>query len=238
MSKRSHEISKKTSDILLNEIFLENVTLKTLGRDAILQSVDIHLPMDQTLVIESSNPQNAVYFLQFLAGRMNCESGQILWNGENIFAADSDVNSNEVLTSYFENHFLDRHQTVESVLNEIKFNFTEYDIYEQFEIESIRSVPIKNLSYELSKTIFLIQAILTSPQALILEDPALGLSEFYWLQLLDLIQYQQRRGYLRHIYMTNHHPTALRHLAYNKVFLEDGLIYFDESAGYKKASHF
>ncbi len=75
-------------------------------------------------------------------------------------------------------------------------------------------------------------------QTLILEDPAMGLSEVNWLQILDLMQYQQRRGHFRHVYMTNHHPTALRHLAFNKIFIEDGLIYFDEAAGYKKASHF
>jgi len=237
MSKSDQHENFLVND-LLHQISLENVTLKTFGKDPILQAVDMYLPIDQTMVIESSNPQNAVYFLQFLAGRMNCDSGRILWNGENIFSSDSTADVKKILTSYFETHFADRDQTVGALLSSTDFNLMEYDIFEQFEIESLKKEKIKNLSYEMSKTVFLIQTVLGSPQALILEDPAMGLSEFNWLQFLDLIQYQQRRGYLRHIYMTNHHPTALRHLAYNKVFLEDGLIYFDENAGYKKASHF
>ena len=38
----------------IDEIYLDNVTLKQLGRDPILQSVDLSLPVDQTVVIESS----------------------------------------------------------------------------------------------------------------------------------------------------------------------------------------
>jgi ABC-type multidrug transport system ATPase subunit len=228
----------KTQQISLDEIQLENVTLKLLGRDAILQSVDLVLPMDQTLVIESSNPQNAVCFLQFLAGRMNCDSGQILWNGENIFSQDSDLDPRAILSSYFENHCFDKNITLSKILQNGEWNEDSFDIVDMFDFEDIKNVKLKDLTYQLKKTIFLIQSVMTNPQILLLEDPAMGLAESHWLQLLDLIQYQQRRGFLRHVYMTNNHPTALRHLAYNKVFIEDGLVYFDENAGYKKASHF
>ncbi len=235
---KSQSTIKNNSEISLDEIYLENVTLKMLGRDPVLQSVNIHLPIDQTLVIESSNPQNAVCFLNFLAGRMDCESGQILWNGENIFSADNEVSTESLLSCYFENHFANRSQTVGTAINTIAANCDGYDAIEQFDFSDILNVPIKSVSYDLQKTIFLIQKIMQPAQTLILEDPAMGLSEFNWLQILDLIQYQQRRGHFRHVYMTNHHPTALRHLAFNKIFIEDGLIYFDEDAGYKKASHF
>ncbi len=235
---KSQSTTKNNSDISLDEIYLENVTLKMLGRDPVLQSVNIHLPIDQTLVIESSNPQNAVYFLNFLAGRMDCESGQILWNGENIFSVDNEVSTASLLSCYFENHFANRSQTVGAAIKTIAAHCDGYDAIEQFDFSDILNVPIKSVSYDLQKTIFLIQKIMQPAQTLILEDPAMGLSEFNWLQILDLIQYQQRRGHFRHVYMTNHHPTALRHLAFNKIFIEDGLIYFDEDAGYKKASHF
>ena len=49
---------------------------------------------------------------------------------------------------------------------------------------------------------------------------------------------QQRRGFLRHIFMSNHHPTAMRHIGHNRIFLEDGLIYIDEEINSKKVSHF
>jgi ABC-type multidrug transport system ATPase subunit len=232
------EIQNSKSQLLMNEIHLDNVTLKKFGRDPILHSVSIALPTDQTLVIESSNHQNAVDFLQLIAGRLACESGQILWDGENIFNADNDLDINEVIACYFDGYIFDRHQNVEDFLAGSGFDFDAYDIFDQFEIKSIGITKLGNLPYAMCKLVLLIRAVLNSAQALILEDPASGLSEHHWLQLMDLIQYQQRRGHFRHVYMTNHHPTALRHLAYNQIYIEDGLIYFDESAGYKKASHF
>ncbi len=235
---KSQQIFSQNSAAPLDEILLENVTLKMFGRDPVLQSVNIQLPTDQTLVVESSNPQNAVCFLHFIAGRMICDSGQILWNGANPFAADSYVCMDQWLSSYFENHFADRKKTVSETFNVIQASLESYDLIEQFEFKDIQNKKISDLSYELQKTIFLIQKIAQPAQVLVLEDPAMGLSETLWLQVLDLMNYQQRRGHLRHVYMTNHHPTALRHLAFNKIFIEDGLIYFDENAGYKKASHF
>lgn len=231
-------IQNETSENSVEQIKLDNVTLKMFGRDAILQSVDVVLPMDETVVIESSNPQNALYFLQFLAGRLVCESGQMLCNGENIFSGENDINPQTIMTSFFENYFCDRNLTVETLFLQSTFNFDNYDVYSYFEIEQFKKVQIKSLSYEVQKTVFLIYTVLNCAEVLVLEDPAMGLSEFHWLQFLDLVQYQQRQGGLRHIFLTNNHPTALRHMAYNKLFLEDGLIYFDESAGYKKASHF
>ncbi len=222
----------------IDEIYLDNVTVKGSSKEAILQAVDIRLPMDETLIVESSNPQNAVYFLQLLAGRLNCDSGRILWNGQNVFSNENEIDLKPILSCYFENHMCDRQKTVAVVLSPLQKNMNNYDILDQFELQDIQDIQIKNLSYEMQKIIFLIQAVAQIAQVLILEDPAMGLSEFNWLQFMDLVQYQQRRGFLRHIYMTNHHPTALRHLSYNKIFLEEGLIYFDENAGYKKASHF
>lgn len=235
---KSLKNSKSASIQSIDEIYLENVTLKQFGRDPVLQSVDLKLPIDQTLVVESSKPQNAVLFLQFLAGRANCDSGQLLWNGHNLFHSEQEVDPQNLLACYFENHFGDKNCSVQSLLSGTQLTKNEYDLVEMFELESILDIKIKTLSYDLQKTLFLIKAVLNEAQILILEDPALGLSEFHWLQFLDLMQYQQRRGFLRHVYMTNNHPSALRHLAFNKIFIEDGLVYFDENAGYKKASHF
>lgn len=231
-------LQNEKSENSIEQIHLDNVTLKMFGRDAILQSVDVALPMDETVVIESSNPQNALYFLQFLAGRLVCESGQLLLNGENIFSGENDTNPQEIIASFFENYFCDKNLTVEALFMQSTFDFENYDVCSYFEIEQYKNIQIKNLSYEIQKTVFLICTVLHGAEVLVLEDPAMGLTEFHWLQFLDLVQYQQRQGGLRHVFLTNNHPTALRHMGYSKLYLEDGLIYFDESAGYKKASHF
>ena len=81
----------------LNHVYLENVTLLQPGADPVLQSVDFELPTDQTIVIESSNPNSSIQFLQFLSGSRPCTSGRILWNGQDIFSDDFDVRKMRVL---------------------------------------------------------------------------------------------------------------------------------------------
>jgi hypothetical protein len=48
----------------------------------------------------------------------------------------------------------------------------------------------------------------------------------------------QRQGHLRHIYLTNNHPAAARHLDASIIYVEDGLIYLDEGQTFKKIVHF
>ena len=73
---------------------------------------------------------------------------------------------------------------------------------------------------------------------LVLEDPAVGLSEKVFLNCLDWIQMWQRQGHLRHIYMTNNHPAAARHLDAILLHVEDGLIYVEDEENFKKIVHF
>lgn len=220
----------------LEEVVLDNVTLSGQGIDPVLLSVDFTLPIDQTVIVESSNPQNAVYFLQFLAGRTQCQSGRLLWNSLDIFSEECDVDPREAMGCFFENDRVMPKDTFQSVWNTSPEAYKE--LVEHFELLAVHQKPLIQLSYELQRLAFLVRATLKEPQMLILQDPAVGLSEKVWLDFLDLVQLKQRRGSIRHIYMTNHHPTALRHLSYNKMYIEDGLIYFDAESGFKKAAHF
>lgn len=222
----------------INQVSLENVTLAQPGLDPVLQNVDFELPVDQTVVIESSNPNSALQFLQFLSGARPCSSGRILWNGQDIFADDHEVDPREVMGAYFEGG---RHQLSMSV----KSFFEQFIAPEELQVicEQLDLTPYLNnelgkLSYNVQKLVFMSQAVAKNPQMLLLEDPASGLTEQQWLNFLDLIQYKQRQGHLRHIFITNHHPTAMNHLGHNKIFLEEGIIYFDESAPSKKVAHF
>lgn len=222
----------------LNQINLENVTLLQPGTDPVLQSVDFELPSDQTIVIESSNPNSSIQFLQFLSGSRPCISGRILWNGQDIFSDENEVDPRSVMGVYFEGG---NHHSNLSV-NDFFKQFTTPEelkvICEQLDLTPYLNNEMGKLSYSVQKLIFMTQAIAKNPQMLLLEDPASGLTEAQWLNFLDLIQYKQRAGHLRHIFLTNHHPTAMNHLGHNKLFLEEGIIYFDESAPAKKVAHF
>lgn len=222
----------------LDELLLENVTLAQSGQDPILQSVDFILPTDQNIVVESSNPQNAVLFLQFIACRRAADAGLLLWNNQNIFSDESEFDVNKGISSYFENYNIHPKDTIKSLwLGHL--SKTEYtEVCRHFELQKWQNKSLKELPFALQKIAFLVKTLFANPQMLILEDPANGLTDQLWLNFLDFVQYKQRQGHLRHIYLTNHHPTALSHLTYNKIYIEDGLIYFDQEAGFKKVSHF
>ncbi|MGZ3691415.1 MAG: hypothetical protein ACXVAX_07925, partial [Pseudobdellovibrio sp.] len=109
---------------------------------------------------------------------------------------------------------------------------------EHFDFEKQTETAFKNLSYEFQKLTMLIVATLRVPQMLVLEDPALGLSETSFLNFLDWIQYWQRQGQMRHLFMTNNHPTAARHLEFISMFVDEGLVYVEDEPTYKKVVHF
>ncbi len=210
------------------------------GFDPVLQAVDIEIPMDQTIIIQSSNPTHSVYLLEVIAGRKVPHSGRIFWNEDNLFGPDDTAwSSHDLVGCYFENQRPHPKQT----LNDI-FLFCNpsdelvQEAIEHFELENEMKLKFSNLTYEKQKLILLIVSTLRQPQMLILEDPASGLTEKSFLQFLDWVQRGQRQGHLRHVFMTNHHPAALRHLDCSVMYLEDGLVYFEENQKFKKAVHF
>ncbi len=226
------------SNFDLDQLFLENVTLLHQGRDPILKSVDFDLPTDQTVVIESSDPQNAVNFLKFIAGQLPCRTGRILWNGLDVFSEEAAVDPRQVMGAYFEQQCLPSKKTVSEMLLMWASTDETMAILEDFEMTHLQNKKMNELDFGSQKLIYLVMSVLKNPQFLILEDPANGLNEKQWLLYLDHIQFKQRRGHLRHIYLTNHHEKALNHLEHNKIYIEEGLIYIDETMPLKKVAHF
>lgn len=226
--------------ISLDQISFENVSLLQNGLDPVLQAVDLQLPMDQTVVIQSSNPAHAVSLLEVLAGRREPQSGRVFWNENNLFETEeNDWTRHDLVGCYFENQRPSPKMILQQLFRNV--NSAEeimQDIGEYFDFENDIDKTFQVLSYEKQKLALLIAATLKNPQMLILEDPASGLSEKYFLQYLDWIQRGQRMGHLRHLFLTNHHPAALRHLSCNIMYLEDGLIYLEDDQKTKKAVHF
>lgn len=221
---------------LINDLRLENVTLQIQGKDPILQSVDFNLPVDETIIVESSNPQNAVYFLKALAGRMETQSGRIF------FGKDTDTEVFEedrygTTGCFFESDICLKKMTFEKILGVSTKSEQFQEIMTHFDLHLAVQQKFEELPFSIQKMAYLIKSIIHQPELLVLEDPSSGLEEKQWLDFLDYLQLKQRRGFIRHVFMTNFQTSALRHLSYNKLFLEEGLLYFDETAGYKKASH-
>lgn len=225
----------------LDAMTLQNVTFALDGGfDTVLSHVDFDLPLDQNVLVKSSNPVHSIHFLQILAGLKKPQSGCVKWNETDIFSHEnSDLAPYEVMGCYFENQRPHPQKTMTEIFSESGMPSDRMqEILEQFEFKKLAKKKFSELTYEIQKTVQLITVISRAPQLLILEDPALGLSEALFLEVLDLIHYGQRQGQLRHIFLTNHHPTALRHLDVSVMHIEDGLVYFEENSEAKKLFNF
>lgn len=200
------------------------------GFDTVLEHVDFNLPMDQNVVVKSSNPVHSIHFLQILAGQKRPQSGCVKWNEKDIFSQEAtEFVPYEMMGCYFENQRPHPKKTITEVMLEAGIDAERMnELVDQFDFKTHLNKKFSELTYEVQKTVQLITVITKGPQLLLLEDPALGLSEHLFLEILDLIQFGQRQGHLRHIFLTNHHPTALRHMDVSTMHIEDGLVYFEE----------
>ena len=224
----------------LEHIFFENVSYQNEGLDPVLVHVDLELPMDQTVIIQSSNPTHSVHLLEMLAGRKEPQSGKIKWTDEGSYDGDEQSVSVHTLAGcYFESFRPDPNITVQELfMTSGARDEMLQEAKEHFEISEMLTKPFRLLSYEIQKLILLVVPTLKAPQMLILEDPAVGISEHIFLNYLDWIQMWQRQGHLRHIFLTNNHPTAARHLDANIMYIEEGLVYLKENQAFKKIVHF
>ena len=222
----------------LDSISFENVSFQVSDLDPVLTSVDLEFPMDQTVLVQSSNPSHAVHLLEILAGRKSPQTGKVKWTDAEAFGEEL-AGPHELVACYFESQWPSPEITVQELLKSTDCSaIMMNEAIEHFELKKVLPKKFRQLSFELQKLVLLILPTLKTPQMLILEDPAPGLSEKAFLNYLDWIQMWQRQGHLRHIYMTNNHPAAARHLQATSLYVEDGLIYSDEADGFKKIMHF
>ena len=224
----------------LDHVQFENVSFQIEGLDPVLAHVDLEFPMDQTVIVQSSNPTHAVHVLEILAGRKEPQGGRVKWTDEAGFSAEELSGMlHEVVACYFESHRPSPEMTVVQILALSGANSEMLQAArEHFELRPLLKKKFRELSYENQKLILLLLPTLKTPQMLILEDPAVGISEQVFLNYLDWIQMWQHQGHLRHIFMTNNHPAAVRHLEASVLHVEDGLIYLEDSETFKKIVHF
>lgn len=224
----------------LDQIQFENVSFQIEGLDPVLTHVDLEFPMDQTVIVQSSNPTHAVHVLEILAGRKEPQSGRVKWTDAGDYATEElSTMLHEVVSCYFESNRPSPEMTVVQLLATTGASSEMLKTArEHFELRPLLKKKFRELSYEYQKLILLLLPTLKTPQMLILEDPALGISEQIFLNYLDWIQMWQRQGHLRHIFMTNNHPAAVRHLDASVLHVEDGLIYLEDGETFKKIVHF
>lgn len=230
----------QTKSIQLDSVQLVNVSLQIEGLDPVLSSVDIDVPMDRTVEVKATNPAHAVYILEMLAGRREPQKGKVHW--QNSLGQEDDLAGQcffEVVSGYFESERPAPETKVSEILSGVSASIEVLTAaIEHFNLQDKMTIPFRNLTFEWQKLILLVRSTLKIPQMLVLEDPAVGLTEEKFLDFLDWIQYWQRQGHFRHIFLTNNHPTAARHLDCISMFVDEGLIYVEETREFKKAVQF
>lgn len=226
--------------IQLESVQLENVSLQVEGLDPVLTSVDLDVPMDKTVVVKATNPMHAVHLLEILAGRREPQKGKVKW--QNSVDSSNELPSEcffGILSSYFESERPFPETEISKIFAATGASQQVIDsAVEHFCLQEKLNFAFKKLSYEQQKLIMLAVATLRMPQMLVLEDPAVGLSEECFLDFLDWIQLWQRQGHLRHIFLTNNHPTAARHLDAISMFVDEGLVYVEDTPLFKKVVQF
>lgn len=226
--------------INLDQISFENVSFQIEGLDPVLKSVDLKLPMDQTVIIQSRNPVHAVNLLEILAGRKVPQSGKVRWTDE-LESEDAlrAIPFFDFVSSYFESNRPDPDLIVGKILLKSGAGAEMLnEAIEHFSLQDLLQKKFRVLKYESQKLVLLVLATLKVPQMLVLEDPAVGISEEVFLNFLDWIQYWQRQGNIRHVFMTNNHPTAARHFASSSLIVDEGYIYLEQVDTFKKIVHF
>ena len=89
----------------LDHILFENVSYQVEGLDPVLVRVDLDFPMDQTVIIQSSNPTHSVHILEMLSGRKAPNSGKIKWTDADSFEnREVSVPIYELVSCYFESN--------------------------------------------------------------------------------------------------------------------------------------
>jgi ABC-type molybdenum transport system ATPase subunit/photorepair protein PhrA len=230
----------QTKTIQLESIQLVNVSLQIEGLDPVLSSVDLEIPMDKTVEVKASNPAHAVYLLEMLAGRREPQKGKVQW--QNSLGSEEDLAGQcffEVVSGYFESERAAPEATVSEIFGACEASpDVVQSAVSHFGLQKKLKASFKSLTYEWQKIVMLVRSTLKVPQMLVLEDPAVGISEEKFLDFLDWIQYWQRQGHIRHIFLTNNHTTAARHLDSVSMFVDEGLIYVEEQPEFKKAVQF
>ena len=162
----------------LDYIVFENVSYQNEGFDPVLVHVDLELPMDQTIIVQSSNPSHSVHLLEILAGRKEPQSGKIKWTDQGYYESkELQISLHELVASYFESNRPDPNIKIHDLLTSYSANVKMIqEAAEHFEISELMEKTFRILSYENQKLVLLIVPTLKTPQMLILEDPAVGLS--------------------------------------------------------------
>ena len=139
----------------LDQVLFENVSFQMEGLDPVLKCVDLKLPMDQTVIVQSTNPMHAVSLLEILAGRKEPQSGRVRWTDElESEEAFKSMAFYEFVAAYFESNRPDPDMTVHKLfLKAGASGRIVAEAIEHFGLTDVLRKRFRLLSYETQKLV-------------------------------------------------------------------------------------
>lgn len=150
-------------------IKIENLS-KKFGKKIILNNVNIQFKQGESVAILGNNGMGKSTFLRMICGLTSISSGRII------------VNRN-IKFNYIPENYSKLNLTVEEYMKSMgeldKISKELYSekikkLYKEFYLESMKDVPMKHLSKGTLQKVAVIQALITKPDVLLLDEPLSG----------------------------------------------------------------
>lgn len=155
--------------MLKSIIKVENLT-KKFGKKIILNNVNIEFKQGESVAILGNNGVGKSTFLRMLCGLTSISSGKIITDKNLKFNYIPDNYSKLNLTI---EEYLECIRDLDKVNND-EFNIITTNLYKEFYLENMKDVPMKNLSKDTLQKVAVLQALITKPNVLLLDEPLSG----------------------------------------------------------------
>lgn len=155
---------------MLNSIIkVENLT-KKFGQKVILNNVNIEFKQGESVVILGNNGVGKSTFLRMLCGLTSISSGKII--------TDKNLKFNYIPDNYSKlNLTIEEYMKCIQDLDRVnydEFNTTITNLYKKFYLENMKDVPMEHLSEGTLQKVAVLQALITKPDVLLLDEPLSG----------------------------------------------------------------
>ncbi|WP_082355307.1 ABC transporter ATP-binding protein [Bacillus sp. FJAT-22090] len=198
-------------------IFEASNVMKEINGHVVLQNVSFKLHENESVAIRGQNGSGKSTLLKLLAGIYEPSSGKILRNGNRIgyvpehFPENLRFKLKEYLLLTASFHGISSTQAEKELLEYIHL----------FEIESFMDVPLKRCSKGTKQKVGILQAILTKPDILLLDEPLTGLDATSQQSLIAILEKLKKQ---MTIIFTTHEDLLVDTLANQVLYVKDGSI--------------
>jgi Cu-processing system ATP-binding protein len=194
-----------------------------------LDNISAEMDRGQVIALIGPNASGKTTLIKCLLGLVRPDSGNILFNGENIagkFGYRNRLGYMPQTASYPPNM---KTGQLFNMLKGIRNNpqFTDNDLVKAFALEQMYQKPVKTLSGGTRQKVSAALAFLFDPEVLILDEPTAGLDPLATEILKEKISVEKKKNKL--LLITSHILSDLEEFSTHVIYLHEGKILFYKS---------